>query len=93
MFIVEINWGIWHKLANGDILWISETKDGKKFARYIDKWKITTPKAYEGRDYKKEGAHSEMIINPFNWCASTKKGLAVLMKMGFDVSDFYYFEP
>lgn len=93
MIIVEINWGIWYKLANGDILWINETNDGKKFARYIDKWKITTPKAYEGKDYKKEGAHSEMIINPFSWCASTKKGLAALMKMGFDVSDFYYFEP
>lgn len=93
MFVIKLNWSVWYKLANGDILWINETKDGKKFARYLDRWKITTPKAYEGRDYKKEGAHNEMIINPFNWCAATKKGLTTLMKMGFDVSNFYYFEP
>ena len=92
MFIIEINWSVWYKLNNGDIIWISETKDGKKFARYIDKWKITTPEAYAGRDYKREGPHNEMIISPFSWCAATKKGLLTLLEMGFDVSDLYYFE-
>ena len=92
MYIMEINWSVWYKLNNGDIIWISEAKDGKKFARYIDKWKITTPEAYEGRDYKREGEHNEMIINPSSWCAATKKGLLALLEMGFDVSDLYYFE-
>lgn len=60
-----------------------ETKRQRSVAmrtRYLQS--IKTPFQYEGK-----------LSDNSGYYAATKKGLTTLMKMGFDVSNFYYFEP